>query len=55
MNRKELEEANRQLLKACKYVVALTGAALTKEQAATLGKRCQAAIDFANGDKSNAQ
>lgn len=36
-----------ELLAACRYVAELSGAALTKEQAEMLRKRCQAAVDFA--------
>lgn len=38
-----------ELLAACKYVADLTGCALSKEQARTLQKRCQAAIRLATG------
>ena len=36
-----------ELLAACKYVADLTGTALDATQAATLGKRCKAAIELA--------
>lgn len=49
MSNEQILEAVPELLAALQYVADLTGAALTKEQAQTLGKRCRAAISLVKG------